>query len=105
MNDLYLILHKVRGEPAFDIAQRLRIGNEDGWIIPTSGHRAHPFMQWLLTELVPDPSGGYYTDVVMRAKKLEMPANLPDHYAINDAKAVPSRALRSSGTTLEDLGL
>jgi len=23
MNDLYLILHKVRGEPAFDIAQRL----------------------------------------------------------------------------------
>lgn len=43
MNELYLIAHKVRGEPAFDIAQRLLIGDEKGWIIPTSGHRAYPY--------------------------------------------------------------
>ena len=42
MSDLYLILHKVRGEPAFDIATRLQIADEEGWIIPTSGHRAYP---------------------------------------------------------------
>jgi len=43
MNDeLYLILHKVRGEPAFDIAQKIMIGEKEGWIIPTSGHRAYP---------------------------------------------------------------
>lgn len=42
MPTLYLIAHKVRGQPAFDIAQRLQIGDEEGWIIPTSGHRAYP---------------------------------------------------------------
>lgn len=59
MPDLYLILHKVRGEPAFDIARKLCQGApcqpscggwdgiqctfEDDWIIPTSGHIAHPY--------------------------------------------------------------
>ena len=33
MTDLYLILHKVRGEPAFDVAQKIQIGGEEGWII------------------------------------------------------------------------
>lgn len=66
MSDPSLILHKVRGEPAFDIATKIRCpvcagqdldGEnafdcsecEDGfwWIIPTSGHRAHPI--WFCT--------------------------------------------------------
>ena len=42
-SELYLIAHRVRGEPAFDIAQRSQIGDEEGWIIPTSGHRAYPY--------------------------------------------------------------
>ena len=32
MNDLYLILHKVRGEPTFDIAQRVCQGEGTGRI-------------------------------------------------------------------------
>lgn len=100
MSELYLILHKVRGEPAFDIAQRIRIGNEDGWIVPTSGHRAHPARSFALHELEGDVGHGFFSAIMH-----ELPSDLPDHYAINDAKAVPSRALRSSGTTLEDLGL
>lgn len=48
---LYLIAHKVRGEPAFDIAHKLQIGDEEGWIIPTSGHRAYPLATWLLEDL------------------------------------------------------
>jgi hypothetical protein len=65
MTDLYLIAHKVRGEPAFDIAQHMTcpkcdLGDPfcsacDGaghwWIIPTSGHRAFPIMNWPLKHL------------------------------------------------------
>jgi len=51
MSDLYLILHKVRGEPAFDIGQHLDIGAEQHWIIPTSGHRAYPVRWWNLDDL------------------------------------------------------
>ena len=50
-NELYLILHKVRGEPAFDIASRLDIGSAGGWIVPTSGHRAYPYRWWNLDDL------------------------------------------------------
>ena len=47
MTELYLIAHKVRGQPAFDIAERCDDMDSEGdpgpwWIIPTSGHRAHP---------------------------------------------------------------
>jgi hypothetical protein len=51
MTDLYLILHKVRGEPAFDIAQKIIVGKEEGWIIPTSGHRAYPSDIWKFDNL------------------------------------------------------
>jgi hypothetical protein len=70
MNELYLILHKVRGEPAFDIAQKVQIGKEEGWIIPTSGHRAYPHKTYDLGKLTfgecyhPEP----------------IPDDLPDHY-------------------------
>ena len=43
MDGLFLIMHKVRGELAFDVAQRVAIGDEDVWFIPTSGHRAYPY--------------------------------------------------------------
>jgi hypothetical protein len=65
----HLILHKVRGLPAFDIAEEIDIGDEKGWIIPTSGHRAYPYQAWPLNDLpinqfVPEP----------------IPADWPDHY-------------------------
>ena len=41
----HLILHKVRGEPAFDVAESLQIGDEEGWIIPTSG-TGHILIVW-----------------------------------------------------------
>jgi hypothetical protein len=80
MTDLYLVAHKVRGEPAFDIAQRMECPecNAEGciecddlgawWIIPTSGHRAYPFGDWLLSEWHPMPT------------MPPMPDNWPDHY-------------------------
>ncbi len=72
---LFLIAHKVRGEPAFDIAQHMTCpvcegtndhchecdGQGHWWVIPTSGHRAWPYFdimlepQWMqiLTEMPP----------------------------------------------------
>src|SRR5215472_17900869 len=68
MSDFYLILHKVRGEPAFDIAQKIMIGKEEGWIIPTSGHRAYPFHYWNLSNTE------YTTGTHI------FPDDWPDHY-------------------------
>ena len=90
MTELFLIAHKVRGEPAFDVAARMDCPlckgeggyihdygadtceecNANGywWIIPTSGHRAYPY-NWAYYEfesLLPPCDG--------------MPSNLPDHY-------------------------
>ena len=43
MSELYLGAHVVRGALAFDVMEEIEIGSEQGWIVPTSGHRAYPF--------------------------------------------------------------
>jgi len=82
MSDLYLIAHKVRGEPAFDIAQHMTCpkcnaiddhctscdGAGHWWIIPTSGHRAWPYETQSLFELIE------------LLDWPEMPPSLRDHY-------------------------
>lgn len=105
MTDLYLIAHKVRGEPAFDIATRMTCpechGQCDGnyiacnecdslgywWIIPTSGHRAYPY-GW-------QPFGEGGLEIAPGFNK-PMPDNWPDHY--------PSRSTPTISLT-EALGL
>jgi hypothetical protein len=75
MTDQYLILHKVRGQPSFDVAEQLDVNGELWWIIPTSGHRAYPYKTWHLERL------GY---------NLERPPHgWPDHYAINNTQPTP----------------
>ena len=76
MSELYLIAHKVRGEPAFDIAVKMEMADGCWWIIPTSGHRAFP-----------------YWHERIKFQIAEMPADLPDHYPV--AKKAP--------TNLDDL--
>jgi hypothetical protein len=77
----YLILHKVRGEPAFDIADKLQIGDEEGWIIPTSGHRAYPYWHTPLTE---------FQEHLLADASL-VPSDLPDHYPMDTgSKPEPS---------------
>lgn len=85
MTNLYLIAHKVRGEPAFDVATKMQCPecaaqgcsecDNTGWwwIIPTSGHRAYPYAQ---------------TEMLMDADP--MPPDLPDHYP---PRAEPQRSL------------
>jgi hypothetical protein len=102
MTDLYLIAHKVRGEPAFDIAILLDTLDEDGdliWIIPTSGHRAYPWHYWPWDELYCDSrrSLGDIDPVEITAPP--MPPNHPDHYACND------RPVRGAPSLLDRLNL
>ena len=80
MNDLYLILHKVRGEPAFDIAQKMMIGEEEGWIIPTSGHRAYPIWSSDLFGLIDEGTGCHVLDGYLGHVMKNMPPDHPDHY-------------------------
>lgn len=100
MSELYLILHKVRGEPAFDIAQKLQIGEVVGWIIPTSGHRATPYKWWPLTDLERDIGQGYWDSV-----SFKLPADWPDHYAVRVVEVPRLRSNSPSSTSLADLGL
>jgi len=74
--ELYLIAHKVRGEPAFDVAIKMHVDtlNEDFWIIPTSGHRAYPYWFIPLNDLAEryDPICGF--------NQPSMPEDTIDHY-------------------------
>jgi hypothetical protein len=103
-NELYLILHKVRGEPAFDVACRLDIGSAGGWIIPTSGHRAYPYRWWLLEDLS-DISDINYAGVHERPASLDhtMPADWPDHYRAQEAP--PPRPVKAKLGSPINLGM
>jgi hypothetical protein len=80
MDALYLILHKVRGQPALDVAQRIALsGGEEIWMIPTSGHRAYPFAHQAL--------GGSFDHMTMFANGAEWD-ELPDHYPSAQRKSL-----------------
>lgn len=118
MADLYLIAHKVRGEPAFDIAIQMacpecqtyesitgvlcesRKPQEDchecdqlgyWWIIPTSGHRAYPYWNIELGALMHDTEISVHeiAPVCTLDKVPEMPPSLPDHYPTRAAPTIP----------------
>ncbi len=97
MAELYLILHKVRGEPAFDIAQRLQIGDEEGWIIPTSGHRAYP-STWIDLDYI----NKNLESVSIYHWITNMNPHIPDHYEVNHE---PKAILTSARDLLTKLGL
>ena len=90
MSEPYLILHKVRGAPAFDIAERHDMETNEIWIIPTSGHRAYPSWTKPLSELgivsLPDTNIGWgYDPETGTIEGLVILPSYPDHYTINDA--------------------
>lgn len=98
MSEPFLILHKVRGEPAFDIAEKITIGDEEGWIISTSGHRAYPC--WIVS-IAQLPVCLYNNpNALTEATSYPMPGDWPDHYS---PKPEPLQPTLSS--LLDQLGL
>jgi len=95
--DLYLVAHKVRGEGTIDCALRIRIGEEDGWIIPTSGHRAYPYWHFKLSDLFAYQNIG------------GAPVGLRDHYEVsaepkkNNYTDRETLVRREAVPTLEDI--
>lgn len=102
--ELYLVAHKVRGAPAFDVAIKMTCphcndanscGDYQGmacvecegegfwWIIPTSGHRAYPYWHQEISGL----QCHHYDSVATVLDN--MPESLPDHYPRNPS---PSRS-------------
>jgi hypothetical protein len=103
--ELYLVAHKVRGEPAFDVAVQMECpecnGNcADGrdpngytctecdslgywWIIPTSGHRAYPYWHKTLAHVSREATFCYCESGEDPFVMIDpMPAYLPDHYTL-----------------------
>jgi len=100
MTQQYLILHKVRGEPQYDIAEKCMIGDEEGWVLSTCGHRAYPFRYWTLDDLkdVSDINNdGYHNRL---SAMLSVPDNWPDHYEKKEEPKVDITALINEFVTI-----
>lgn len=123
MTDLYLIAHKVRGQPTFDIAQKMQcavchadpdvvnftVPPKDEchecdslgfwWIIPTSGYRAYPYWSYSLKRV-------FNVMFLVDKPPSIMPTSLPDHYAANDRQLSEPAAQKAEGKgLLAKLGL
>lgn len=102
----YLIAHKVRGQPAFDIAIPMFVEgyDEPWWIVATSGHRAYPYwsrelrlvVDWPMQEIDGHPLP-------------DMPPDWPDHYQCDiDAETLRSITvadITKAQSLLQSLGL
>ncbi len=93
----YLILHKVRNEAAFDIAEKSQCPEcSEGcdecdhrgywWICSTSGHRAHPYKWWDMDDF------GFDNNPITDYLKEPIPPSWPDHYPMNKAPAFDTKA-------------
>ena len=78
----HLVLHKVRGEPAWDVAEPATFGDDQGWVIPTSGHRCYPSRVYPIDNLVAidNPQGRELVADILDV------SHLPDHYSVNDRR-------------------
>ena len=102
MSEPFLIAHKVRGAPAFDIAEQILCPECQGaecpecdqtghwWVVTTSGHRAYP---WHTISLHTIEGLG----LGFEAEFGPMPEGLPDHY---NSHAAPATSRPSSLTAL-----
>lgn len=109
MDELYLIAHKVRSEPAFDIAEMVQCPCTMGegcmdcdsegiyWIIPTSGHRAYPYWSCKIDNMLV-----YHNNQLINIHHIpSMPPAFPDHYPCNPTRTDPT----SGKSLLAKLGL
>ena len=110
MSEPYLIAHKVRGQPAFDVAEQMECPNCNGkgeydkdefgtfdchecdslgywWIVSTSGHRAYPVDAIPLNELIHSPSEAKVLGSVLDYPRPTMD-EVPNHYGHHTAPTI-----------------
>jgi len=83
--NIYIALHKVRGQPAMDFVEPTEDG---GWIVPTSGHACRPLHVWHLHDWDFFHDSGmenYFAEGYLDT--LDDWKALGDHYASNDKPA------------------
>lgn len=103
----HLILHLVRGEPEFGVAEPMERNDETWWIVSSSGHRAYPYKYWPLCDLVDTSDINYSGHHPRPIDFLDtVPADWPDHYqmikhTVNFTKA----DLEIEAAILKELGL
>lgn len=112
MSEPFLILHRVRGQPAFDIAHQMPCPltpphhdcaecNDTGywWILSTCGYRAYPYWYSELHESI--------LDELYDKMPVFMPENAPDCFACNDRpQREESYAVKAKAAgLLQSLGL
>jgi hypothetical protein len=91
VTDPYLILHKVRDEPVFDIAEPASF-EAGAWIVSTSGWRAYPLAVWPLNAIL-DPA---ILKVAEHGRSLAEWQGTRDHYvAVPVAPPTLKRALKN----------
>lgn len=101
-DELYLIAHKLRGAPTFDIAIQMIMDDEVWWILPSTGHRAYPSAWQPLQTLLVEGSPTTYDKWCM------LPADLPDFYQVTTpqiTKAENRMSAAAGRSLLESLGL
>lgn len=86
MTNLFLIAHRVRGEPTFDIA--ICCTEEDGWgtysdpapwwLMPTTGWRVYPYWSIEVSHLIGGPNDWTIDKLVP-----PMPLGTPDIFEVN----------------------
>lgn len=129
--NLFLIAHKVRGQVAFDVAEKMqcsvcegtlikKIGDGAGqpcdqcenagywWIISTFGHRAYPFWHEALDEVLQRYVFGINGVSDRRPDVPPLPENLRDFFAIHEqqVRAKPAAKITTGGLDLlKELGL
>ncbi len=110
--NLFLIAHKVRGEPAFDVATQLRCpecysgcSQCDGlgywWIIPTSGHRAYPYWDTPLPVCDYNDSTALAMGQTIHWPIPPMPPSLPDHYQLTEAPPIDISSILKPKLTIQ----
>lgn len=77
---IYLIFHKVRGEPQFDIAE---LDDHCTYIVSSSGHAAYPMFVWPLHDVVP----AWIMKISRQIVHLREWHELQDHYHASDVLA------------------
>lgn len=110
MDNLYLIAHKVRGQPAFDIAEcceDMGTATDPGpwWIASTWGFRAYPYWHCKINDLHLLDSGGAYGIISWNVVP-PMPDDARDVFEIEyDNRRVSRHDLEEGKSLLLQLGL